>query len=81
MWEALKSNPKQREALESGNEGWISHRDLTAFYLTQETSQLMRSARGGHLNFAKGVSSKVGGVEILGGSGGPTEYFWPSKYF
>ena len=37
--------------------------------------------RGGHLNFAEGVGSKVGGVEILGGSGGPTEYFWPSKYF
>ncbi len=23
----------------------------------------------------------MGGVEILGGSGGPTEYFWPQQIF
>ena len=44
LWEALKSIPRQREALDSGSAGWISNRDMKAYYLTQETSQLMRSA-------------------------------------
>ena len=46
LLEAMRSHPKQAEALRksNGKAGWISARDVRAFYSTQEVSQLYRDA-------------------------------------
>ena len=47
LLEAMRSHPKQAEALRKSNGkagGWISARDVRAFYSTQEVSQLYRDA-------------------------------------
>jgi hypothetical protein len=46
LLETVRSHPKQAEALRksNGKAGWISARDVRAFYSTQEVSQLYRDA-------------------------------------
>jgi hypothetical protein len=46
LLEAMRTHPKQAEALKEseGKRGWISARDIEAFYKTQEVSQLYRDA-------------------------------------
>ena len=46
LLEAMRSHPKQAEALKQseGKRGWISARDIEAFYSTQEVAQLYRDA-------------------------------------
>ena len=44
LWHALQSLPRQQKALEENGRGWISYRDMAAYYQTQETAQLMRNA-------------------------------------
>ena len=46
LWEALRSDPKQREAMASstGGYGHISRRDLNVVYNTLESTQLYRNA-------------------------------------
>ena len=46
LLEAIRSNPKQAEALRKsdGKRAWISARDVRAFYSTQEVAQLYRDA-------------------------------------
>ncbi len=46
LLEAMRLHPKQAEALQQsqGKRGWISARDVRAFYSTQEVAQLYRNA-------------------------------------
>ena len=44
LWHALQRLDKQKESLANKGRGWISHRDMAAYYQTQEVTQLMRNA-------------------------------------
>ena len=46
LLETMRTHPKQSEALKqsSGKRGWLSARDIEAFYSTQEVAQLYRDA-------------------------------------
>ena len=44
LWHALQRLEKQMEILANNGRGWISHRDMAAYYQTQEVTQLMRNA-------------------------------------
>ena len=48
LLEAMRTHPKQAEALKEseGKRGWVSARDIEAFYSTQEVAQLYRDAPG-----------------------------------
>ena len=44
LWEALRSNPLQKAALDAGGPAYITWRDFKLWYNSQETAQLMRRA-------------------------------------
>ena len=44
LWHALQRLDRQKQSLADRGRGWISHRDMVAYYQTQEVTQLMRNA-------------------------------------
>ena len=44
LWHALQRLDRQKQSLANSGRGWISHRDMAAYYQTQEVTQLMRNA-------------------------------------
>ena len=44
LWEALRDNPLQKAALDTGGAAFIPWRDFKLWYNSQETAQLMRRA-------------------------------------